>query len=302
MIRVVFFGDAQSFISTVLFKSFANTLNDDFDLVAIINTNSTKYKSNFKVRLLNYLYVISNLSLRVLSLDLFKSFERYSLPNVDFIEADNINDEDFVNKIKKYNPDYAFLMGCPQIVRPLLLKSFKAVINYHNSFLPAYRGLEATSWEMTRKELNSGFTFHFVNEFIDDGNILIQKKVQIDYNLSSLHNELIKTKIAASQINDLLINVAASYKGKKQIGKASYFGNREKRELLTFTVFDDVDKVSNLIKIWGGVFLKSSGKTLWITKIDSLGKVRQIAHLYPFIYFFIKGEIIYFFRVWCQSK
>ncbi len=52
-------------------------------------------------------------------------------------------------------------------------------INYHDALLPAYAGLNATSWAIINQEKKHGVTWHTMTEEIDSGEILKQAIVEI---------------------------------------------------------------------------------------------------------------------------
>ena len=70
------------------------------------------------------------------------------------------------------------------------IKSFNGtIINIHPSLLPKYKGLNTHKRAIKNKDKYSGCTVHYVNSKIDDGKIIIQKKVRIkkddtEYSLS----------------------------------------------------------------------------------------------------------------------
>jgi len=55
----------------------------------------------------------------------------------------------------------------------------QAVINLHYSLLPSYRGVYPVNWAITNGEKKTGFTYHFVNEKIDDGEIFMQVDIPV---------------------------------------------------------------------------------------------------------------------------
>lgn len=55
----------------------------------------------------------------------------------------------------------------------------KEVINYHDSLLPKYAGLNSTTWAIINDEQYHGVTWHKVTNKIDAGDVLKQDKVQI---------------------------------------------------------------------------------------------------------------------------
>ena len=53
------------------------------------------------------------------------------------------------------------------------------IINFHNAYLPDYRGHNAPTWEIFNGEAHGGATWHLVDSGIDTGSILVQTKVPI---------------------------------------------------------------------------------------------------------------------------
>ena len=64
-----------------------------------------------------------------------------------------------------------------KIISKKFIKKFgKTIINIHPSLLPKYKGLNTYSRVLKNKEKKTGCSVHFVNEKLDSGNIIIQKK------------------------------------------------------------------------------------------------------------------------------
>lgn len=60
------------------------------------------------------------------------------------------------------------------------------VINFHNSFLPRYAGLNSTSWALINQEKTHGITWHKVTNTIDAGEITFQSEIVIENNETAL--------------------------------------------------------------------------------------------------------------------
>jgi methionyl-tRNA formyltransferase len=69
----------------------------------------------------------------------------------------------------------------------------KGTINLHASLLPQYRGAAPINWAIINGETQTGVTTFFINEKIDEGNILLAEKIDIsnDDNAETLHNKLL---------------------------------------------------------------------------------------------------------------
>ena len=82
--------------------------------------------------------------------------------------------------LKKNKIDLICLAGFMKILSKNFIKKFNGkIMNIHPSLLPKYKGLNTHERAIKKKETYSGCTVHFVNSKIDDGKIILQKKVKI---------------------------------------------------------------------------------------------------------------------------
>ncbi len=85
-----------------------------------------------------------------------------------------------VSHLKHLKTDLICLAGYMKIIKSPLLNAFeKRILNIHPSLLPLYPGLNAQKQALLDKAKQSGCTLHFVDQNIDTGQILQQKKVPI---------------------------------------------------------------------------------------------------------------------------
>ena len=113
--------------------------------------------------------------------------------------------EEKINEVfKKNNVNFICLAGYMKILeRDFLEKWNKNVINIHPSLLPSFKGLEPQRQAIEKKVKFSGCTVHYVNDNIDDGEIIDQSIVKIDENETV---ESLKKKILLEE-HKLYINV-----------------------------------------------------------------------------------------------
>ena len=70
-----------------------------------------------------------------------------------------------------------------KIISKKIIKEFeKKIINIHPSLLPKFKGLNTFSRALKNKEKITGCTVHFVNNKLDDGKIIVNKKFFIKPN------------------------------------------------------------------------------------------------------------------------
>jgi UDP-4-amino-4-deoxy-L-arabinose formyltransferase/UDP-glucuronic acid dehydrogenase (UDP-4-keto-hexauronic acid decarboxylating) len=54
------------------------------------------------------------------------------------------------------------------------------IFNLHPALLPKYRGCSSLTWAMINGEHECGFTYHYIDEGCDTGDIILQKTVKIE--------------------------------------------------------------------------------------------------------------------------
>ena len=61
-----------------------------------------------------------------------------------------------------------------------VIKHFSGrAINFHPGILPNYRGCFSIPWSIINQEKYVGFTYHYISEKIDEGDIIFQEKIKI---------------------------------------------------------------------------------------------------------------------------
>ena len=82
--------------------------------------------------------------------------------------------------LKRNNVDLICLAGFMKILSGKFIKKFnKTILNIHPSLLPKYKGLNTHNRAIQNKDKYSGATVHIVNDKLDSGKIILQKKVKI---------------------------------------------------------------------------------------------------------------------------
>ena len=101
--------------------------------------------------------------------------------NIEKILLDkSINNRQSIEIIKSYKPDLLISILGNQIFKNKIINlAPKGCINLHTALLPKYRGLMPTFWVMKNDEKYTGVSVFYVNEGIDTGPIIVQKKVEI---------------------------------------------------------------------------------------------------------------------------
>lgn len=85
--------------------------------------------------------------------------------------------------LEEENVELICLAGFMQILSKDFVKKWKKrILNIHPSYLPNFKGLNAQERVIKARASFSGCTVHYVNEKMDDGEIILQKKVILEAN------------------------------------------------------------------------------------------------------------------------
>ncbi len=117
-----------------------------------------------------------------LGLGKLKSYSYYSKKyNFSIFKIKSINDDETINLIRKLRPDVIYSVSYPQKISEKVITIPKlGAINFHDSLLPAYRGLCAYFWITANNEKKGGVTAHYIAKEFDTGDIVLQKEYKID--------------------------------------------------------------------------------------------------------------------------
>ena len=113
--------------------------------------------------------------------------------NVPFLilNNDQFKNDSALIEIEKFNPSLIILAGFLLKISENIIEKFPSkIINIHPSLLPAYGGKGLYGMNVHNKviensERESGITIHYVNKNYDEGQIIFQKKLTIQYPCSS---------------------------------------------------------------------------------------------------------------------
>lgn len=100
--------------------------------------------------------------------------------HVDYIVTDHVNAQETFETIQRAKPDLLISVSMNQIIkRDILGVAPKGSINVHCAPLPKYAGMSPYVWALANNETFSASTIHFMEEGLDEGDIIDQEKVSI---------------------------------------------------------------------------------------------------------------------------
>jgi len=100
---------------------------------------------------------------------------RYKIPQYKVLT--NINDAENVEVLNKIKPDLILVLGWSQLLKNEIIKIPNiGVFGSHPTLLPKYRGRAPIPWTIIKGLKKSGLTFFWIDEGVDNGDILDQKE------------------------------------------------------------------------------------------------------------------------------
>ncbi len=155
---------------------------------------------------------------------------------VECQNVDDVNAATFLQVVWGQRVDLIVSISPTQKFQEDLLQAAPAgCINIHSSKLPKFRGLYPTYWAMASGERETGVTVHFMNDWIDQGGIILQHAVQIPPGCS-MDAMLKKTKAVGADLLAEAVTMIAAGSVKPFLPKeeGSYFSFPTKESYRAF--------------------------------------------------------------------
>ena len=202
--------------------------------------------------------------------------KEYDIRNV---KVDNINDPENIEIMKSLNPDLILVMGWSQLLKSQIINIPNlGVIGSHPTELPKFRGRAPIPWTIIKNLQESALTFFYIEEGIDDGDVLDQQKFKISEtdDATSLYQTIIQIGK-----NMIIKNLTLIQEGKsKRITQdpSKFIENWTKRTPDDGKINwkDSTKKIHTLIRAtthpYPGAFTLFNGKKLKIFKAEFSNK------------------------------
>lgn len=95
------------------------------------------------------------------------------------LDAEKMKDPELGEELRKLNPDLFVVVAFKILPESLLRIPAIGSINLHASLLPKYRGAAPIHWAIINGEKETGCTVFFLDENVDTGQVIKQKKTAI---------------------------------------------------------------------------------------------------------------------------
>ncbi|SHE62485.1 methionyl-tRNA formyltransferase [Chryseobacterium sp. OV279] len=114
--------------------------------------------------------------------------------NIPVFQPEKLRNPEFLEELRKLDADVFIVVAFRMMPKVLFEMPKMGTFNLHASLLPDYRGAAPINYAVINGEEKTGATTFFINEKIDEGNILLQQELEIipDENAGSLHDRLME--------------------------------------------------------------------------------------------------------------
>ncbi|NOX20268.1 MAG: methionyl-tRNA formyltransferase [Nitrospirae bacterium] len=188
------------------------------------------------------------------------------------VQPEDIKNPDFLKTLKDIAPEFIVVVAYGKILPPEILKiPEKGCINVHASLLPRYRGAAPVQWAIINGERETGVTTMLMDEGLDTGPILLQKKEPILMEDTSL---TLSERLSQKGADLLIQTIKALRRGditpRPQTGKPTFAPPLKKSDGLidwNLTAIEIFNRIRGL-QPWPGAYTYFRNKVLKIIKVD----------------------------------
>ncbi|MEG1590625.1 MAG: methionyl-tRNA formyltransferase [Chryseobacterium sp.] len=130
--------------------------------------------------------------------------------NLPVFQPEKLRNPEFLEELKKLDADVFVVVAFRMMPKVLFEMPRMGTFNLHASLLPDYRGAAPINYAVINGEEKTGATTFFINEKIDEGNILLQEEIPVleNENAGSLHDRLMEmgSKLVVKTLDGLAEN------------------------------------------------------------------------------------------------
>lgn len=166
-------------------------------------------------------------------------FKKYStkIDMTKVYKVKNINSTNSERFLEKIKPDLAIVFGTRKINKNIISMFKFGLINVHRGMIDKYRGLDSDLWAIYHQDLNNiGVTIHKVDENLDTGKVIDQKKLKITKKIKIYQLKFFTTILAGNMLINILKkftkNLRFKFKNIKRNGRYYSFMPLEIKKVL----------------------------------------------------------------------
>ncbi|CAI8273019.1 MAG: Methionyl-tRNA formyltransferase [Owenweeksia sp. TMED14] len=165
--------------------------------------------------------------------------------NLPLSQPESLKDPHFLSTLKNWDAKFFVVVAFRKLPKEVWASPEICTFNIHASLLPEYRGAAPIQWALANGEVETGVTSFIINDIIDSGEILLQKRVPIGKNdtLTTLYDRL-KYSGAILSVDTIL-----SLSEKNIAEKVQILSKNEKKAPKIFPDFGYLELLENVSSI-----------------------------------------------------
>ena len=131
--------------------------------------------------------------------------KRYALEHdLPILQPEKLKSSEFQQALLEWHPDIQIVVAFRMLPEVIWSMPRLGTFNLHGSLLPNYRGAAPINWAVINGEQETGVTTFFIQQEIDTGNILLQKKMPISLEQTAGDVHDIMMQLGAQLVVDTL--------------------------------------------------------------------------------------------------
>ncbi len=193
------------------------------------------------------------------------------------LQPTNLKNVDFLEELKSLKANVQIVVAFRMLPEAVWKMPEFGTFNLHASLLPNYRGAAPINWALINGEKETGVTTFFIDEKIDTGEIILQKKIAIenDEDAGSLHDKLMHlgSTLVIETVNQITTEEITTQKQKEHTQlKSAYKIHKETCEIdwnkSIDTIYNQIRGLSPYPGSWTTLYNKDTKTLVKIYKVS----------------------------------
>lgn len=199
---------------------------------------------------------------------------------IEVLQSKNVNQPDFLDKLRSYQPDLIIVVAFGQKLSKELLKLPKGgCINLHASLLPEYRGSSPIHQAIIDGKKVTGVTTMYMDEGWDTGDMVYSRKVTITDNdtVGSLHDKLadVGATLLLKTVLDIDQGVAPRLPQDDSKASFAYKLNKEIGEINWQKSSEEIFNLVRGVNPWPGAYTTFNNDLLKIWQVKKTSDINS---------------------------
>lgn len=112
--------------------------------------------------------------------------------DIPVLQPLSLKSAEFFDELQSFEPDIMCVIAFKILPKSIYGLARLGTFNVHGSLLPKYRGAAPIQWSIINGDIETGVTTFLLNDTVDTGNILLQKRISIakDMTYGELYNAM----------------------------------------------------------------------------------------------------------------